>query len=222
MLVAVVSDTHVGDALPALPISLLENLDFRRPDLIIHAGDITKPHVLTKLETIAETVAVKGDNDDPKEFTNFSLPDYWKETVQGHVIVVTHGDRTKEKEAPSRKINGVFARLHLPFRWWNGYFQDLYDRFASLKPDLILCGHLHHPSKRSYKNSLIVNPGGVYQNGSGTQRNAFSSIVYLHLQPQIIEVEFVILRNTVLLVSHYLERTVGPAYNSVRSFPCAR
>ena len=55
-LVGIISDTH-GLMRPAV-------LDvFKGVDLILHAGDIGSPDVLTALETLAPVIAVRGNND---------------------------------------------------------------------------------------------------------------------------------------------------------------
>lgn len=63
MKVAVVSDTHYGDKTRNLPTLLFEHLMKIQPELILHAGDITSPELLEKLEEIAPTLAVRGNVD---------------------------------------------------------------------------------------------------------------------------------------------------------------
>ncbi|WP_297506018.1 metallophosphoesterase [Thermococcus sp.] len=63
MLIAVTSDTHYGDKTSNLPSLLLNELEKRGPDLILHAGDVTSPELLEVLERIAPTVAVRGNAD---------------------------------------------------------------------------------------------------------------------------------------------------------------
>ncbi|WP_342764691.1 metallophosphoesterase [Thermococcus sp. Bubb.Bath] len=63
LLVAVVSDTHVGDKAKSLPIPFLNKLRASSPDLILHAGDITSHTVLEELEEITPVVAVRGNVD---------------------------------------------------------------------------------------------------------------------------------------------------------------
>ena len=55
-LVGVISDTH-----GRLPHSVAQAFD--GADLIIHAGDIGEPDILTALEKIAPTIAVRGNMD---------------------------------------------------------------------------------------------------------------------------------------------------------------
>ena len=59
--VGVVSDTHVGDALPALPAGIAPAL--AEVDLILHAGDVTTRAALDQLSAIAPVVAVQGNHD---------------------------------------------------------------------------------------------------------------------------------------------------------------
>lgn len=54
--IAIISDTH--NVLSEKVISKIVGCD-----LIIHAGDITSSNILKKLETIATTISVKGNND---------------------------------------------------------------------------------------------------------------------------------------------------------------
>lgn len=79
--IGIISDTHGvlrQEALTALTGS----------HLIIHAGDIGKPEVLTQLETLAPVLAVKGNNDQGP-WTD-SLPETQSTTIQGHHIFVIH------------------------------------------------------------------------------------------------------------------------------------
>ncbi len=58
---AVISDTHYGgDKTRNLPTFLFEHLRKIQPELILHAGDVTSPELLEKLEEIAPTLAVRG------------------------------------------------------------------------------------------------------------------------------------------------------------------
>ena len=55
MRIGVVTDTHVGDHLPALPPEVLERFD--GVDLIIHGGDVNDPRVLDELREVAPVAA---------------------------------------------------------------------------------------------------------------------------------------------------------------------
>ena len=54
--IGLISDTH-GLVRPEALVAL------RDSDLLIHAGDIGKPEVITALESVAPLVAIKGNND---------------------------------------------------------------------------------------------------------------------------------------------------------------
>jgi len=94
--VGVISDTH----------GLLRPEAFRALEgshLIIHAGDIGKPEVLTQLETLAPVIAVKGNND--RGPWAESLSNTQSTTIQGHQIFVIH-DVTQFESDP----------IHSPFK----------------------------------------------------------------------------------------------------------
>ena len=59
--IGVVADSHVGEYLDALPAELFAAL--HGCDLVLHAGDISRPWVLDELARIAPVVAVRGDHD---------------------------------------------------------------------------------------------------------------------------------------------------------------
>ncbi len=61
MLIGLVSDTHIPDAVLELPPQLKDA--FRNVELILHAGDIFLPSVLDELESIAPVLAAEGDSD---------------------------------------------------------------------------------------------------------------------------------------------------------------
>ena len=65
--IGVVTDTHVGDELPALPNEVLERL--AEVDLVVHAGDLVEPDILEDLARVAPVIAVRGNHD-----RNRSLP----------------------------------------------------------------------------------------------------------------------------------------------------
>lgn len=77
----VISDTHGlmrEEALAAL----------RGSDLIIHAGDIGSPEVLTQLRRIAPTYAVRGNND--REGWASSLPETDVVEIGSHHVYLLH------------------------------------------------------------------------------------------------------------------------------------
>jgi len=185
-LVAAISDTHVGDGLPDLPLCLLDLLDQREPNLFLYAGDLTEGWgVLRQLADIAETIAVKGDNDHIRLSLQSMIP------VNGQTIALTHGDWTRGKEFLSISVNKVRARFGARRRWWNGFLDDMCLRFLDDQPDCIVCGHLHYPINEYRNQTLVVSPGAVYITGRGTQRGVSPSIAFLSIKPQTIQAEIV-------------------------------
>ena len=61
MLIGLLSDTHIPDAVLSLPPQLKDV--FRDVDLILHAGDIFVVDVLDELSSIAPVLAARGDSD---------------------------------------------------------------------------------------------------------------------------------------------------------------
>ena len=79
--IGVISDTH----------GLLRPEAFRalkNSHLIIHAGDIGHPDILTQLNTLAPVLAVKGNND--RGAWADSLPETESTTIHGRHIFVIH------------------------------------------------------------------------------------------------------------------------------------
>jgi len=104
--VGIISDTHGllrPEALAAL----------RGSDLILHAGDIGDPEILSQLEGVAPVVAIRG-NVDRGELAR-SLPDSQVVEVEGFLIYILHDveglDLTPEAAGISMVI---FGHSHLP------------------------------------------------------------------------------------------------------------
>jgi hypothetical protein len=79
--VGLISDTHGlirPEALAAL----------KQSEIVIHAGDIGKPEVLTSLRTIAPVIAIRGNND--RDAWAKSLPDVLNLQINGVKVHVIH------------------------------------------------------------------------------------------------------------------------------------
>ncbi|WP_048148219.1 metallophosphoesterase family protein [Palaeococcus ferrophilus] len=85
MRVGILSDTHVPDAY--VHPYVLETLEERGVELILHAGDITSLEFLTRLREIAPVKAVRGNAD------RMSLPDELVVEVEGLKVGLIHGHR---------------------------------------------------------------------------------------------------------------------------------
>ncbi|WP_293984112.1 metallophosphoesterase family protein [uncultured Clostridium sp.] len=89
MKIGVISDTH-----GLLRDEVIENL--QGCDYIIHAGDIGSEEILDKLQGIAKTFAVRGNND--KEGYALKLPDFKEIKMDEVLIYVTHNKADIPKE----------------------------------------------------------------------------------------------------------------------------
>lgn len=131
MRIGVISDTHIKASIKDLPKVIFE--DFKKVDLILHAGDLVNIAVLDDLKKIAQTKAVVGNMDFPE--VERVLPK--KETIQiGRFKVgLIHG-----YGAP----DGLIERIKREF-----------------EPDvnMIVFGHSHRPVNESRDGVLFFNPG---------------------------------------------------------------
>jgi hypothetical protein len=60
--IAIISDTHLPRGSRALPEVCVERL--KAADLIVHAGDFSRPEVLEELKEFGSVIAVHGNTDD--------------------------------------------------------------------------------------------------------------------------------------------------------------
>jgi len=146
--IGVVADTHIPDRVRRLHPELLPGLRAAGVDLILHAGDICAPSVITELSQQAPVIAVRGNRD--WAFVN-TLP--WTQTfVAGGVrIAMQHG-------------MGTFWHY-----WWDkmkyatiGYRFERYRRLLlRTQPgyDAYVFGHTHVPVNRVERGALFFNPG---------------------------------------------------------------
>ena len=103
--VGVLSDTHVGEYLPALPQSVYEAL--AGVDLIIHCGDLSSREVIGELEHLAPVYAVAGNHDAGIN----NLPRRIIITIGGYRFGVIHGDGWGfARNLPLAALNLVFWR----------------------------------------------------------------------------------------------------------------
>lgn len=131
MKIAVLSDTHLreGQSLPRWVWEQCEGVD-----LIVHAGDVVSPSILTDLEQIAPLEVVQG-NCDGWELSR--LPQRKVITYEEVAIGVTHGAYGLGRTTPERALR----------------------TFDNDKVDLIIFGHSHIPYHEKRGNILLFNPG---------------------------------------------------------------
>lgn len=127
MKIGLISDTH-GKLRPQV-LELFEAVD-----LILHAGDIGDPDIITELATLAPVHAVHGNTDD------WALSRRYGETVdltvEGVRIIVAHGHLLG---APTPAL----LRRSFP------------------DADVVIYGHTHVPLVDRDLRPLIVNPGAA-------------------------------------------------------------
>jgi putative phosphoesterase len=98
--IGLISDTH--GLLRPEAVAALEGVD-----LIIHAGDIGKPAVLTELKKIAPLAAIKGNND--TDDWALRLPDCRTVTVGQHRFYVIHDVHELQFDPAKRKYRAVIS-----------------------------------------------------------------------------------------------------------------
>lgn len=118
MRIGVLADTHIPSRSRALPEVLIQA--FEGVDLILHAGDILIPDVLTVLRLIAPTVAVAGNNDPPG--LALALGTKKELLLNGFRIGLTHGHIGEGNSTVGRALSHfhgadcvVFGHSHLPY-----------------------------------------------------------------------------------------------------------
>jgi len=133
MKIGVISDTHISDPSKKIPQKILD--EFRRVDMIIHAGDLIDLSVLDALKAICKNVKAVSGNMDPVEVKK-RLPEKEILKVGKHKIGVIHG-----YGPPNNLIN---------------YLSDV---FKDDKVDLIIFGHSHNAISEKKAGILFFNPG---------------------------------------------------------------
>ena len=143
--VGLVSDTH--DHLDPQLAPLL-----RGCDLLLHAGDVTRPGILSALEEIAPVTAARGNNDIGP--FGSSLPELaWVELGELTALVVHElGARTR--------------------------FAPLVARAVSRRPaQIVVHGHSHRPAVSVEAGRLVVNPGSAGRRRFSLPRTAGRMLV---------------------------------------------
>lgn len=129
MRVGLVSDSH-GLSDPKLPEL------FAGSDLILHAGDVVKPAVLSALEALAPLRAVRGNNDRDPAFD--PLPETAIVRLGRFTALLVHD-------------LGPPARPHAPLR----------KLVARERPHVVVHGHSHRPGAAVVGGVLFLNPGSA-------------------------------------------------------------
>jgi putative phosphoesterase len=125
-IIGVISDTHgkFDEAIVSI---------FRGVDVIVHAGDVGKAHVIERLEQIAPVLAVEGNNDTPGLY-----PPERIERFAGRTLLIQH----------------IFGELHQIGK----KEREIVDRLA---PDIVIFGHSHRPYQATLGKTILFNPGSA-------------------------------------------------------------
>jgi len=111
----VLADTHIHDDLRRIPPAVWD--EAARADLILHAGDVVTPHLLTELGRFAPVHAVLGNNDHALRRV---LPHRLEIEVAGVAVAIVHdsgagagrGERLARWFPDAALV--VFGHSHLP------------------------------------------------------------------------------------------------------------
>ncbi len=167
--VGVLADTHIPDRVPHLDAKVLQTFREAGVAAILHAGDVSVPHVLKELEQIAPVYAVRGNRD---ILYLRQLPMQVRVNIDGESIGMAHGHGTFSRymiDKLQRAIAGRYAGKYI--RRMLATFPDA---------DVIVFGHLHVPCNFHFNGKLLFNPGST---SYPWPRNYPPSFGLLHLEP---------------------------------------
>ena len=102
-------------------------------EAIIHAGDIGKLEIISRLEQIAPVFAVEGNNDWFNQFPTESIQE-----LAGHTVLIRH----------------IFGELHQ----LQESDKKMLDR---VQPDVVVFGHSHRPYVERLGRTMLFNPGSA-------------------------------------------------------------
>ncbi|MGE0269080.1 MAG: metallophosphoesterase [Candidatus Omnitrophota bacterium] len=128
MKIGVVSDTHSLD----IPKQMMD--DFKKVDLIVHAGDFCTRKELALLEKITEVKAVYGNMDDAQ--LRKMLPQKQIFKCEEFSIGLVHGLGTSKDT-----------------------LKNAAQEFSTSRVDIVIFGHSHQPHNEILNKVLYFNPG---------------------------------------------------------------
>jgi len=146
--VGVLADTHVPDRRRHLPPAVLTIFHTAQVTAILHLGDVIHPRVLTMLESIAPTYAVRGNRD---IYFLRRLPLRRQLAFAGVTVGMIHTHGTFWQYLADKWEH---LRRGVPFRRFE-------QRALAAFPhaDVVLFGHTHYPVCRWVGRQLLCNPG---------------------------------------------------------------
>ena len=149
VILGIISDSHIPDRANSLHPEILPTFIKAKVDVILHAGDICIPSVITQLESVAPVYAVKGNRD--VYFLN-NLPMVRIMTFAGHRIALVHGHGRWNRYF-FNKIKMFIIGYHL-----NIFLPTIFNSIP--ETEVVVFGHIHRPINLWYnKKRLLFNPG---------------------------------------------------------------
>lgn len=134
MKIGIISDTHIKKDFTKLK-KLLET-NFKKVDLIIHAGDYTTKNVIDILRKYNNFIGVWGNVDDLK--VRKILKEREIIELCGYKVGIYHGHGERGKT-----------------------LDRAYNEFNGDNVDIIIFGHSHQPIVATKNNVLMLNPGSI-------------------------------------------------------------
>jgi len=108
MIIGIISDTHcVNPSSCTVPEWVCEAFD--KADMIIHAGDVERPEMLTALSEIAPVYAVRGNCDT----FDYDMPQTRSVEIGGGLLTVAHrADMARNALLPESRVM-VYGHTHI-------------------------------------------------------------------------------------------------------------
>jgi len=150
LVVGVLADTHIPDRVNRLHPDIITVFQAAKVDLILHAGDICAPGVITQLEQVAPVKGVRGNRD---WVFYRKLPLSRELELAGVPVVLTHG-------------HGNFINYWID-KWYyysEGYRLERYHKYLTRfapKARVIVFGHTHYAENIFTGKQLLFNPGSA-------------------------------------------------------------
>jgi putative phosphoesterase len=173
----IIADSHIPDRDPHL--NPIVEKAFAKVDLILHAGDISSPLVLEKLNKIAETIAVRGNNRGDKTGFHPPLPEKLIIKVNRDFrIGLFHG------------LENIYQRLTDVILGRTGWIKKCAWRLVKrvdkhfTNVDCIVYGHGHWPMVHVKDKIIFFNPGKAFGNKE-------SSCGIIEIEKKIIRIKLV-------------------------------
>ena len=155
MRIGVISDTH--GMFDHTVVTLFDGVD-----AIIHAGDIGKLEVISRLEQIAPVIAVEGNNDWFNQFPTETI-----QKLAGQTVLVRH----------------IFGELHQ----LQAADINMLDR---VRPDIVVFGHSHRPYVERLGRTMLFNPGSAGPKRFSLPRTVgLLSLAENHVEAEIIRLD---------------------------------